>query len=462
MNGRKYEECDCMSLRMVASVIQNGRLRTAFLSVIMVLMTQVAYADTMDFSIGLDQETESKDTGRSTHDLSEDLDDDNDGISNSEEEAGGTDPTNPDTDGDGICDGPATVDPDCVAGPDVFPLDPSADTDTDGDGDPDTVTGNSTSIPALVEDIDDDDDGIEDVNETGTLTYNGPTDPGTDPLNPDTDGDGFCDGPADVYAADGTLVCKGPDPEPLDSALPVDTDGDMFPDEDPDGPGGLEADTDDDGDGFSDKLENNCASDSLDANIAPADLDGDNICDIMDADIDGDGLKNIVETNTGIYISPQDSGSDPLNADTDEDGYCDGPVSPNYSECIAVTDAFPTDASAHLDTDEDGNPDAITGNSTTGLLEDLDDDNDGASDLAEADCGTDPLNASETPKTDSDGNCLLRGASSESLLDWNWGWGFCLILLLLLLLLTPIAMAKGRTMLMLADSPEPDNTTRKN
>ena len=59
----------------------------------------------------------------------------------------------------------------------------------------------------MVEDIDDDDDGIEDVNETGTLTYNGPTDPGTDPLNPDTDGDGFCDGPADVNDADGTLVC---------------------------------------------------------------------------------------------------------------------------------------------------------------------------------------------------------------------------------------------------------------
>ena len=198
---------------------------------------------------------------------------------------------------------------------------------------------------------------------------------------------------------DGTLVCRGPDPEPLDSAVPLDTDGDMFPDEDPDGPGGLEADTDDDGDGFSDELENNCGSDPLDANDAPADLDGDTICDMLDADIDGDGLNNTVETNTGIYISSEDSGSDPLNPDTDGDGYCDGPVSPNYSDCIAGPDAFPTDASAHLDTDGDGDPDTITGNSTTGLVEDLDDDGDGVFDSVEAGCGTDPLDASEVAET---------------------------------------------------------------
>ena len=123
------------------------------------------------------------------------------------------DSTNPDTDGDGICDGVISVDPICVAGPDAFPLDPSADTDTDGDGKPDTITGNSTSVPPLEEDMDDDGDGVEDVNETGTWTYNGPTDTGTDPLNPDTDFDGICDGPVDVYhPLTGDLICvAGPD-----------------------------------------------------------------------------------------------------------------------------------------------------------------------------------------------------------------------------------------------------------
>ena len=34
-------------------------------------------------------------------------------------------------------------------------------------------------------------------------------------------------------------------------------------------------------------------------------------------DTDGDGLENAVETNTRIYVSPTDTGTDPDNADTD-------------------------------------------------------------------------------------------------------------------------------------------------
>ena len=475
----------------------------------------------------------------------EDDDDDGDGLSDLAETGTGvyngtsdygTDPLNPDTDGDGVCDGPNSVWPICINGPDSNPfgthdggnivlveniaietpipppnqvpgavweispalpagltLDTSTGEitgtatevsdnttytlwanvsdfgrsdsvalsvmatfgltvleDSDGDGMPDELPDDyDPTVGILVEDLDDDNDGLLDTEEDAL---------GTDPTNPDSDGDGFCDGPTDVYADDGTLVCRGPDPEPLDSALPVDTDGDMFPDEDPDGEGGLEADTDDDGDGFSDELENNCGSDPLDANNAPADLDGDTICDMLDADIDGDGLNNTVETNTGIYISSEDSGSDPLNPDTDGDGYCDGPVSPNYSDCIAGPDAFPTDASAHLDTDGDGDPDTITGNSTTGLVEDLDDDGDGVFDSVESGCGTDPLDASEAPELDSDGNCVEEQASAESLFEWSWGWCFCLILLLLLLLLIPIVMQRDRILVMMGTGPEPENT----
>ena len=475
----------------------------------------------------------------------EDDDDDGDGLSDLAETGTGvyngtsdygTDPLNPDTDGDGVCDGPNSVWPICINGPDSNPfgthdggnivlveniaietpipppnqvpgavweispalpdglnLDTSSGIitgtatevsenttytlwanvsdfgrsdsvalsvmatfgltvleDSDGDGMPDELPDDyDPTVGILVEDLDDDNDGLLDTEEDAL---------GTDPTNPDSDGDGFCDGPSDVYADDGTLVCRGPDPEPLDSAVPLDTDGDMFPDEDPDGEGGLEADTDDDGDGFSDELENNCGSDSLDANDAPADLDGDTICDMLDADIDGDGLNNTVETNTGIYISSEDSGSDPLNPDTDGDGYCDGPVSPNYSDCIAGPDAFPTDASAHLDTDGDGDPDTITGNSTTGLVEDLDDDGDGVFDSVESGCGTDPLDASEAPELDSDGNCVEEQASAESLFEWSWGWCFCLILLLLLLLLIPIVMQRDRILVMMGTGPEPENT----
>ena len=155
--------------------------------------------------------------------LTEDLDDDNDGLPDTNEtETGsyvdesdtGTSPTNPDTDGDGMCDGPNAVSGVCSAGPDAFPLDPSADTDTDGDGQPDTIDGDSTSVPPLVEDEDDDGDGLDDVNETDTGINNGPNDTGTDPLNPDTDNDGICDGPNAVPP----ICVAGPDTTPVGEA----------------------------------------------------------------------------------------------------------------------------------------------------------------------------------------------------------------------------------------------------
>jgi hypothetical protein len=41
-------------------------------------------------------------------------------------------------------------------------------------------------------------------------------------------------------------------------------------------------------------------------------------------DLDGDGIPNAYETNTGIYVSPTDTGSDPNDADSDDDGLNDG------------------------------------------------------------------------------------------------------------------------------------------
>jgi len=56
---------------------------------------------------------------------------------------------------------------------------------------------------------------------------------------------------------------------------------------------------------------------------------GDNIGYDKDAggavvDSDSDGLPDSVETNTGVYVSPTDTGTDPNNPDTDGDGYNDG------------------------------------------------------------------------------------------------------------------------------------------
>ena len=56
-----------------------------------------------------------------------------------------------------------------------------------------------------------------------------------------------------------------------------------------------------------------------------------------DLDTDGDGLPDIVETNTGVYVSATDTGTDPNNANTDGDRIKDGaevrrgnnPLNPN-------------------------------------------------------------------------------------------------------------------------------------
>jgi hypothetical protein len=41
-------------------------------------------------------------------------------------------------------------------------------------------------------------------------------------------------------------------------------------------------------------------------------------------DADSDGLIDLYETNTGIFATPTDTGSDPGNPDTDTDGFTDG------------------------------------------------------------------------------------------------------------------------------------------
>ena len=76
--------------------------------------------------------------------------------------------------------------------------------------------------------------------------------------------------------------------------------------------------------------------------MIPSDnMDGDGICDALDDDIDGDGLLNDEETNTGDFANEIDSFTDPANPDTDGDGVCDGPATPDVTICAAGPDASP-------------------------------------------------------------------------------------------------------------------------
>jgi hypothetical protein len=52
--------------------------------------------------------------------------------------------------------------------------------------------------------------------------------------------------------------------------------------------------------------------------------DGDSEGNLCDADDDNDGLPDLVETGTGVFISLEDTGTNPLVADTDGDGFDDG------------------------------------------------------------------------------------------------------------------------------------------
>ena len=75
--------------------------------------------------------------------------------------------------------------------------------------------------------------------------------------------------------------------------------------------GAYEQDGDYDSDGTPDSSDN-CP---LAANSAQSDFDGDGQGDVCDVDMDDDGLINDDETTQG---------TDPLNPDTDGDGYRDG------------------------------------------------------------------------------------------------------------------------------------------
>ncbi len=119
---------------------------------------------------------------------------------------------------------------------------------------------------------------------------------------------------------------------------------------------------DTDGDGWYDDMELQCGTDPFDGLSVPADTDADGICDTLDSDTDGDGV-------------------------------------------IDSEDAFPDDANESTDNDGDG----IGDNS------DIDLDNDGWNNTDEADCLTDPMDATSYPSDfDNDTICDLIDTDDDN------------------------------------------------
>jgi hypothetical protein len=315
---------------------------------------------------------------------------------------GETDPTNPDSDDDGLADGEETGCnrlPGQGTGLGTDPL----DRDSDGDGAPD---GLEVEIGLLPTDGDSDGDGVDDGDELAQGTDPGGGGGGTNDL--DSDGDGIAD---DVEAVNGTA------PDRADS----DGDGIVDGDEDRDGDGILDPGESDplridtDCDALSDREERTIGSDPLDD-----DTDGDALGDgfergrtarddprcpgafsgdadpstttdptLRDSDGDGinDGVEDIDRDGRLAAAAPgQRQETDPTDPDTDGDGLCDGPRGvPGV--CAAG---------------EDLNGDNVTaGAESDPRVADTDTDADGIPDVREARHGTDPTN----PDSDADGLC---------------------------------------------------------
>jgi hypothetical protein len=177
-----------------------------------------------------------------------------------------------DSDNDGVLDG-VDLDDDNDGIPDIQETDNGADVDTDMDGVVDRL------------DLDADNDGLPDsIESIGNNSLDDDRDGVLDDLT-DTDADGL----ADLVSA---------------AMLPLDTDGDGIADF---------RDTDSDGDGINDITEG--GRDVVDT----IDADGDGVVDSV-LDTDGDGLADIVDPD----VQPGGSGGTPLlPVDTDGDGLTD-------------------------------------------------------------------------------------------------------------------------------------------
>ncbi len=191
-----------------------------------------------------------------------------------------TNPENPDTDGDGLCDGHVQVGP-CVG---------VEDTDEDFDGGDRGTTETDPNNP------DTDGDGLCDALPGPTPCAGGEKNLGTDPLDTDSDDDGLCDALSTAGGAWDQSGCKG-------GEVGIDGDYDFGTDTDPTNP-------DTDGDSLCDGFQNGATTctggENLDGDYDPRDFDepADNETNPIDPDTDHGGVNDGVETHKGT--NPRD------------------------------------------------------------------------------------------------------------------------------------------------------------
>ncbi|MBN1944368.1 MAG: hypothetical protein JW797_01775 [Bradymonadales bacterium] len=239
-----------------------------------------------------------------------------------------TDPDDPDSDNDGLCDGPATVAGTCVGGEDL------------------NANGAMNRGETDPLDADTDDDGLSDSQEVlgrGPLAAIGPL----DPFDPDTDNDGLNDG----YEVG---VVEGIPSGYTDGALhlPYAGTADDWMNAPTEEPSGHPRDADSDDDGLPDGMEVNGTGP-----LAPygptdplnPDTDGDLLSDGLEVSVSqpiAGGRSDVtrmtyVGTNTASYWWQWDrdrtTQTDPTDADSDDDGILDGNEDTNRNGAVNNT-----------------------------------------------------------------------------------------------------------------------------
>ncbi|MBK8087265.1 MAG: T9SS type A sorting domain-containing protein [Chitinophagaceae bacterium] len=235
-------------------------------------------------------------------------------------------------------------------------------------------------------DIDDDDDGIPDLVESG----------GVDPLNDDdmdgvpnyrdTNYPGFTDS-----NSDGVNDNFDHDLDGIINELDLDSDNDGIPDVveaggvDTNGDGKIDNYSDTDNDGFSQNVDANNTGDAASGNgLGLPDTDGDGVPNYFDLDSDNDGIPDVVEVygadanNDGIIDGYTDTDADGFSNNVDGDVGNDG-TAENSSNALLRTGSDPDNDGRtnsypynNMDADSKANP------------YDLDSDGDGITDVTEA------------------------------------------------------------------------------
>ncbi|ACA84873.1 Ig-like domain-containing protein [Shewanella woodyi] len=315
------------------------------------------------------------------------FDADNDGISdakleeNDNDHDGLADHIDIDSDNDGIIDTSETVaqdideDNDGIA--DIFDPDFTPGDDSNADGIIDNIQLTDSDADNVIDmhDLDSDNDGLLDINESGgtDINHDGlfdanstqlltPTDTDLDTIPDFIDLDSDNDGIMDITNTPAATLDKNSDGR-IDLSNDDDADGiDNSYDNMPNW-FGTAAPIDHDNDGIPSALDKDNDNDGLsDITEGRGDFDQDNVADYLDRDSDNDGLSDTVENN---YPAP-------MNLDHDKDG---------------IDNAWDVDITGGIDTDNDGIDDQFTPlnsdlDSQPNHL-DLDSDNDSISDTRE-------------------------------------------------------------------------------